>query len=159
MLVSFFLPSPPFSCYHLSCKCHSPSLLSLANSSSLYPFPEQLKGRTLIEIGEKQLSNMATGPMFLLSLISGSLCKETLPFCSGWRHCVLTQCLSLQQKGLYMLTVRAGERQSRKGWEAVSVWTAANSTSSWEQEQSMVSAALFLIHSSCSAGSVAYALL
>lgn len=50
--VPFFLPFPPFSCYHLSCKCRSPSLLSLANSYSLYPFPEQLKGKTLIKIGE-----------------------------------------------------------------------------------------------------------
>lgn len=90
VLVPFLLP-PCFSCYHLSCKCHSPSLLSLANWSSLYPFPEQLKGRKLVETGgTAAFKPGSTGPIFLLSLVNVSLCKETSPFCSGWRHCVLT---------------------------------------------------------------------
>lgn len=50
--VPFFLP-PLFSCCHLSCKCHSgPSVVSLANSAGLDPFPEHLKERKLVEVGE-----------------------------------------------------------------------------------------------------------
>lgn len=51
VLVPFFLPPPPFLLPSFMQMLPTSPLL-LANSSTLYPFPEQLKGRKLVEIGE-----------------------------------------------------------------------------------------------------------
>lgn len=84
VLVPFFLP-PLFSCCHLSCKCHSAlSVVSLANSSSLDPFPEHLKDRKLVEVGEtKALKPGYRANVFAVPHKWKSLRRDLLPFCYG----------------------------------------------------------------------------
>lgn len=70
------------------------SVVSLANSSSLYPFPEQLKGRKLVEIGEKTAFKPGYRTNVSAILISASLCKESLCLSALgedilFSHCVL----------------------------------------------------------------------